>query len=257
MNFSTKLFSLLLISLMVACSGKEDTNSPVISNFTVDGLTAFDFIEVLAGNSLTVGALITEDIENASYRIQIVPDFTTISATPFSYDMEFTATELSVNVSEAIAIPASTVGGPYKVMITATDAADRSSDMEILVSINNPTQPVINMTPDPTIVHNYSPGDTIHLGGTITDGEDIVSINIVCEPRQETGGLTAAASPFYNGTINVNGAANMAYDLTDVVSIIDPIVIPTSQQPGSYKMVVTCVDSDENSAFAQVDFQVF
>ena len=153
-------------------------NSPTINSFLVNGIGTSGTAEILAGTNLVVTASITEDIEMDSYQVQVVADFTPAVGTPFSYDQTTSATGLAATVNETITIPASAIAGPYNVIITATDAAGRESELTITISITNPTQATIDVT-SPTANFIISFSDTIVMVGSVTDDDDIVSIDFV------------------------------------------------------------------------------
>ena len=48
----------------------------------------------------------------------------------------------------------------------------------------------------------------------------------MCEPRQQTTGLIAAAPTFYDGTVNVNGSTDTVFRLEEVANLAGDIVIP-------------------------------
>lgn len=254
------LFCTLLISaaiIVTSCNKEEeDTNSPTIGSMLVNGSDAQAVIEVLAGNTLQVTANITEDIELESYRIQVVADFTPVSATPFSYDQTSDAGGQSASVDETIAIPASTVSGPYNVILTAIDAAGREAESTISVSITSPTQATINVTA-PVANFTVSFNDTIFVVGTVADDVDIVSVQFVAEPMQESGGLVAAGGPFYEGTFSLNESSDTNWDMAEVQTSSAHIVAPATGSTGSYKLEIRATDSDGNVTVKSIPFSLF
>lgn len=247
------------IMFMSSCSEDEDTNSPSIDNYTVNGVELLGIVQLLAGEDLVVVATVNEDIELASYRIQVVADFTTSSATPFSFDQEYAASGLTASVNESIMVPANAIGGPYKVIITATDAADRvSGEFEIDVNVISPTQAVINLTdPLPGVTHSLAFGDTIFLTGTVTDETDLTRIEIIVEPEQMEGGLTAAGGPFYDVAITIGGTSDTTYDLSGVAGQSGHIVVPSGITTGQYGLTIRAIDSHENVAVESITYNLF
>lgn len=250
-------FIALACSLVFAScnTNEDDTNSPVVTAFQVNGLS-FGTIEILAGNNILVTALITEDIAMDSYRVRVVADFTPVSGTPFSFDQTSNSGSLTTTVNETIAVPASAIAGPYKVILTATDAAGRESEMKIAFAITSPTQADINLTsPTPNFTVAFT--DTIVLVGTVTDDVDIVSIAIVAEPAQQSGGLVAAGGPFYDGAFNLNGSSDTTWDFAEVQNSAAYVIVPSGITTGSYQLEIRATDSSGNVAIETVPFSVF
>lgn len=251
------LFAITATMMFSSCNTNEDdTNSPTISAFLVNGIGSTGTIEVLAGNNIVVTATITEDLAMDSYRVQIMADFTPANGTPFSYDQSTNSGSLSTAVNETIAVPANTIGGPYKVILTATDAAGRVSDMELPVNITSPTQASINVTA-PTNDFIISFNDTIFMAGTVTDDVDIVSIDFLAEPMQEAGGLVGAGGPFYEGGFNLNGSSDTTWDFAEVQTSGGYIIAPSTGSTGLHKLEIRATDSDGNVAVKTIPFNIF
>lgn len=255
-----RLFTALVLCASIGISGcntgDDDTNAPSISTMLVNGVNALGTIEVLAGNTITVSASITEDVEMDSYRIQVVADFIPITGTPFSYDQTTSAAGLSATVNESIAVPANSIAGPYEVIVSAIDASGRESESTIVIAITSPTQASINVTtPSNDFIISFN--DTILMSGTVTDDVDLVSIEFVAEPMQQAGGLVGAGGPFYEGIFNLNGSSDTSWDMSEVQTNAAYIIAPATGSTGLHKLEIRATDSDGNVAVKTIPFNIF
>ena len=226
-------------------AGTDYVDAGAIATDATDGsveVTTTDAVDSTKVNSYTLIYTATDAAGNSSTVTRIVkvvddiaPVLTLNGASPFTHNIGDVYADLGVitndNVDEVNAITVTTIDevnvdviGSYTVTYTATDAAGNDATAVVrMVNVVDLTAPVITLTGDAEINHNY--GDVyIDAGATATDNVDgdvaATTTDTILIDKIGSYGITYTA-------VDDAGNVTTLERIVDVVDLVGPVITLT------------------------------